>query len=380
MNVFRILLASALFSSLLACSSMESISEGRGIDYKKSRTAPALEVPPDLTTTTIDDTMVVPDIDVNATASYSDYSSERTGTEARRSENVLPTAEKIEIARDGDKRWLVVQGNVEEMWDKVREFWLQMGFLMKMEDPRLGILETDWAENRSDIPEGPIRSFLKGALDALYSANTRDKYRTRIERGLKAGTTEIYITHRGAEEVLTGNQQGGGPASEWKPRASDPELEAEMLNRLVSFMGIEEKRARSMVAEARPSVLRAKLVRNSAGAVQLIISDEFARAWRRTGIALDRIGFTVEDRNRSNGVYYVRYIDPDKDAGSEDSWLSSLAFWSDDDEKAKHGSEFQISLRENGSETNVSILDKGGKQDDSATAQRILSLLHEQLK
>ena len=377
MNVFRVLLSCVLVTSLAACSTLEKVKEGRDIDYKKSRTAPSLEVPPDLTTTTIDDTMIVPDINVGSSASYSDYSSERSGTQAQRKQTVIPIDQRVIIKRDGDKRWLVVIGTPEALWEQVREFWLQMGFLIKKEDPRLGIIETDWAENRADIPQGPIRAVIGSALDILYSADTRDKYRVRLERGSKPGTTEIYFTHRGAEEVETGAQYGATTA--WQPRPSDPELEAEMLTRFVSFIGIEKKRARTMVGKAKSKPSRAKLVRSKDGSAQVVLEDDFPRAWRRTGIALDRVGFTVEDRDRSKGLYFVRYIDPKKDLENGESWFSSLAFWSSDDDDEKQN-EYTVSVSKNNGGTAIVVLDKSGTRDNSSTAQRILSLLHDQLK
>ncbi|MDH5435172.1 MAG: outer membrane protein assembly factor BamC [Gammaproteobacteria bacterium] len=376
MNVFRILLSCVVVASLVACSTLDKVSEGRDINYKKSRSAPSLEVPPDLTRTTIDDTMVVPDINVGSSAAYSDYTNERSGTQAQRTQTVLPVNQRVTIKRDGDKRWLVAVGTPDELWEQVREFWLQMGFLIKMEDPRLGIIETDWAENRADIPEGPIRALIGKALDGLYTADTRDKFRVRLERGLEAGTTEIYITHRGAEEVETGAEYGSTTA--WQPRPSDPELEAEILNRFVSFMGVEEKRARSIVKNAKTGASRARLVRNNDGSSQVVLQDDFPRAWRRTGIALDRVGFTVEDRDRSQGLYFVRYIDPEKDLDNEKSWLSSMAFWSSDDDEKKN--EYTVSVSKNNGGASVAILDKAGKHDHSATAQRIMSLLYDQLK
>ena len=378
MNVFRVLLSCVVVTSLVACSTLEKVKEGRDIDYKKSRTAPSLEVPPDLTTTTIDDTMVVPDINVGSTAAYSDYNSERSGTQVQRTQTVLPIDQRVTIKRDGDKRWLVIVGTPGELWEQVREFWLQLGFLIKIEDPRLGIIETDWAENRADIPEGPIRAFIGGALDVLYSADTRDKYRVRLERGIQKGTTEVYFTHRGAEEVETGAEHGATTA--WQPRPSDPELEAEMLNRFVSFIGIEEKRARSIVSKAKAVSLRARLVRNNSGSAQVVLEDDFPRAWRRTGIALDRVGFTVEDRDRSKGLYFVRYIDPEKDLGNEDSWFSSLAFWSSDDDDDEKKNEYTVSVNKDNGGTSVAVLDKSGTQDNSTTAKRIISLLYDQLK
>lgn len=369
----------ALFAT--GCSTFEKVKDGRKIDYKKSKVEDRLEVPPDLTSTTIDDSMVVPDIDTGGTATFSDYNRERSGTSAvARTENVLPGMKNIQVRRDGDKRWLVLKGEPSEHWESVRDFWLQSGFLIKFEDPRLGILETDWAENRADIPTDFIRSAISKAFDGLYSAATRDKYRVRLEKGVEPGTTEVYVTHRGAKEVGTEDSSSGGVTTVWAPREADPELEAEFLTRMMMHFGIEEQRARRMLADKSDRPARAQLVRKE-GVALLSLQEQFDRAWRRTGIALDRVGFTVEDRDRSRGLYYVRYVDFDKDVNNEKSWFSKLAFWSSDEKEAlKRTHQYLVNLVEQNGQTSVTILDKDGKRDNTQTAQRILSLLHDQLK
>lgn len=363
-----------------ACGSLEKLKEGKEVDYKKSRAASPLEIPPDLTSSTVDDSMKVPDINISGSATYSDYSRERTGPQATAGkETVLPGVAGIQVQRDGDKRWLVVEGAPADVWPKIREFWLQIGFLIRREDPRTGILETDWAENRADIPQGPIRSVLSKAFDGLYSAATRDKFRVRLETGAASGTTEVYLTHRGAEEVVEGGTSGDG-STIWRPRPADPELEAEMLRRMMVFMGVEEQKAKTMLALKGERAQRATLTRGDDGGASLRLGEEFARAWRRTGIALDRVGFTVEDRNRSKGIYYVRYVDPQKDSKSKKGLLSKLAFWSDDDEDDTKAAQYLINLIGEGTQTNVIVLDAQGKRASSATATRILTLLYEQLK
>lgn len=357
-----------------ACSAFEKLVPDRRVEYKQSRPAPSLEVPPDLSSPEADEGMAMPGAapEGAAGATFSEYASERRTPQAAQSVAVLPQFDDMRVERDGDKRWLVVQGEPSQVWPRVREFWLQNGFLISMEDPRIGVMETDWAENRADIPQGMIRSVLGKVLDSLYSASTRDKYRVRLELGSTPGTTEIYLTHRGVEEVVQGD------STVWQTRPSDPEFEVEMLKRLMVSLGAEEEKAQTLVAEARGErAPRAHLTKDSDGGAALTVNEDFYRAWRRTGVALDRIGFTVEDRDRSQGVYYVRYNDPLKDEGKK-GWLSTLAFWSKDDAPATN--EYRISLIEGGGTTRVVVLDKDGKREQSPTATRILTLLQEQLQ
>ncbi len=345
-----------------------------GPDYKHSSSMPPLEVPPDLTSDSINSSNVIPGAKPSGSSTYSEYASQSVASIPSQA-GVLPSLDEIQVERSGDKRWLVIKAKPSQVWPKLREFWLNSGFLLKMEDPRIGIMETDWAENRADIPQGIIRSLLARVSDALYSAATRDKFRVRLERGATAGFTELFVTHRGAEEVSQGD------TFVWQPRPSDPELEAEMLNRIVVYFGVGKQKAATMIANkgnTRP--LRATVIRDGKGNTALSLKEGFSRAWRRTGLALDRVGFTVEDRDRSRGLYYVRYVDPMKEGQKEEGWFSQLSFFADDDDDKPKDNDYLISLVGEGQRTQVSVLNKQGQRDASPTADRILSLLHEQLK
>ena len=236
-------------------------------------------------------------------------------------------------------------------------------------------METDWAENRARVPDGFIRNTLGKLLDSVYSTSERDKFRTRLERGREPGTTEIYISHRGMEEVYTSLAED---ETKWQPRPADPELEAEMLRRLMVRLGVQEERARTQVASAKAAP-RATLRKGSDGN-SLALNEQFDRAWRRVGLALDRVGFTVEDRDRSKGLYFVRYIDPMLDNKSADNrgWFSRLKFWGNSD--PKQAEQFRVLVKDMGERAEVNVLNKEGTPEKSATANRILTLLHEQLK
>lgn len=360
---------------LPGCSWLDStFPDPKKADYKVSRTESPLEVPPDLTKPNRDDSMAVPDISPSGTATYSAYSGERKGGGSYTS-SVMPEQDQVRYIREGDFSWLVLQGKPEQVWPKIREFWLHHGFLLTRDDPAIGILETDWAENRADIPQGPIRRLLGKVLDSIYSAATRDKFRVRLEKGKTPGTTEMFISHRGMEEVVQDNDAG---TAIWKPRASDPELEIEMLKRMMVFVGVDEQKAARILARKEPLKPRATLIRDADQNISLQLDEVFSRAWRHVGLALDRVGFGVEDRNRSEGLYYVRYNDPDKENSEKEGFFSKLAFWSSDEEISDDI--YQINVKSEGEATRILVKNKDGKRENSGTAQRILNLLHEQLK
>ncbi|MBI3937923.1 MAG: outer membrane protein assembly factor BamC [Betaproteobacteria bacterium] len=374
LTVWTALLGAAVVAG---CSALPKI-ESQKIDYKSAGKLPPLEVPPDLTRPTGDDRYAVPDVSSQGTATYSAYAKERAAQPQTGTNSVLPTQDNARIERAGTQRWLVVKGAPERLWPLVKEFWQEIGFIVNVESPEAGVMETDWAENRAKIPDGAIRGFLSKVFDSIYSTSERDKFRTRLESGAEPGTTEIYVSHRGMIEVYISE---GQKDTRWQPRPPDPDLEAEMLRRLMVRFGVQEARAKAQLASAPQSAPRATLIKGQSGAGVLSLADQFDRAWRRVGLALDRVGFTVEDRDRSKGIYFVRYVDPETDdkTSQKGGFLSKLwPFGRSDNKQRNPQYRIQVQNAESGSQVNV--LNKDGVQEASETATRILSLLYEQLK
>ncbi|MGH8699583.1 MAG: outer membrane protein assembly factor BamC [Burkholderiales bacterium] len=370
---------------VLACAALGACSwfgfEGKKVDYKSAGQTRPLEVPPDLTRPGTDDRFTVPDANPAGTATFSEYSRERAGQARAGVPGVLPEIPDARVVRDGSQRWLVVKGTPEQVWPKVKDFWQESGFIVNVEIPEAGVMETDWAEKRAKIDDGAVRNFLSRMLDMVYSTGERDKYRTRLERGAQPGATEIYVSHRGMEEVIGGNVSADRTDTRWQPRPPDPDLEAEMLRRMMVRFGVDDARAKSEIASTQPAALRATLSRGGDGAGTLALNEQFDRAWRRVGLALDRVGFTVEDRDRSKGLYFVRYIDPQTDNKTADQggFWSKLKFWSSD--KPKPNEQFRVQVKAaEAAGCQVNVFNKDGTPGQSDTAGRILTLLYEQLK
>ncbi|GAB2180631.1 outer membrane protein assembly factor BamC [Denitratisoma sp. agr-D3] len=366
-----------LAAGLAGCSS--SLLESKKIDYKSAGKLPPLELPPDLTAPSRDERFTVPDSGSGkGGASFSVYSAERAGkSRTTTAQDVLPVADKLRIERSGTQRWLVVPVPPDKLWSSIKEFWQDTGFIVNVERPEAGVMETDWAENRAKLPNDIIRGTLGKIFDDLYSTAERDKFRTRLEPGAEAGTTEVYISHRGMYEIYTSERSN---ETRWQPRPADPDLEAEMLRRLMVRLGVEESRTSAMLAAA-PTVDRAKLVGRSAdGSGALELQEPFDRAWRRIGLALDRVGFTVEDRDRSQGIYYVRYVDPEADGKKDDKgFMSKLMFWKGS-APVDNNPRYRILVQTSGNLSKVQVLTREGGADTSDTSRKILGLLLEQLK
>jgi outer membrane protein assembly factor BamC len=370
-----------LLIGLLAGCSGNILPESKKIEYKSAGKLPPLEIPPDLTQQSRDERYAVPDVSGSkGSATYSTYSSERAGQgRTTTAQDLLPQVEKMRIERSGTQRWLIVGGSPEKLWPSIKEFWQELGFLVNVEVPEAGVMETDWAENRAKLPQDIIRGTIGKVFDSLYSTAERDKFRTRLEKGAEPGTVEIYISHRGMNEIYVNE---GKSDTKWQPRPADPELEAEMLRRLMVRLGVEESRAKTMVtADQRQE--RAKLSRAKDGAGALLLEEPFDRAWRRVGLALDRVGFTVEDRDRSQGLYFVRYVDPEIDSKKKDDdkgFLSKLMFWKAGASDKPNQAQYRIHVKTASESTTVQVLTREGGTDQSDVSRRILGLLHEQLK
>jgi len=344
--------------------------EGERVDYKSSSSAkaPSLDIPPDLTQLSRDTRYVVPGTAVSA-SSYQVAQPTQTITTA------ASAVGDVRIERSGSQRWLVVSRPADKVWTPVRDFWLESGFLLAQDQENLGIMETDYAENRAKLPQDFIRNALGKVFDSLYSTGERDKFRTRLERRPDGGT-EIYISHRGLEEVVTGSKAGNkaGDGTIWQPRATDPELEAEFLRRLMVKLGVTQEQSKALIAAGAPQKTSRIALVNNLPVVQ--IDEGFERAWRRVGLALDRTGFTVEDRDRSQGTYFVRYVEPVVNKG-EPGIFSKLFSASP---AAAMPLKYRISVKSEVEKTTVSVLNDQGVPDSSANAQRIVQVIADDLK
>ena len=291
--------------------------------------------------------------------------------------NVMTGIPGMRIAKDGERRWLVVEKPAPELYPQIKDFWQENGFLLVIDSPSTGIMETDWAENRGKIPQDFIRKALGSVLDSAYDTGERDKYKTRLEV-TKPGETEIYITQRGAIEKCTTDTTGACLSTIWTPRPNDPELEAVFLARLMERLGMTQEQAKAMVAvPLGPKTPKAKLVQEANNQAYIELSVGFDRSWRDVGLALDRSNFTVEDRNRSNGVYYVRYVNA-KDVGDSKGFFSKL-FSSKDDSKLQ-AKKYQVIVKSTGENSaNVYVQDADGKPENSQAGVQLLTLLSDQL-
>lgn len=401
---------------LAGCDSIPFIDNSS--DYKGAGRSRPLEVPPDLTAVRSSSTYNVP-----GSTSYSAYSQNQEAVEENGPQPVLTDMKNVRMVKAGSQRWLVVNAPAEKVWPIVRDFWLDQGFAVRVENPEIGVIETEWLQTDAIKPKEDNRSYgekFDAWLDRLSGFADRRKFRTRLERGEKEGTTEIYMTHRtvaGAPDdgknyvntqlgkIDTGYRINAAENKITAGQEFDADLDAELLRRLMVKLGLDEQKADQVMTQAA-SDKRADVVKEADQSVTLKLNEPFDRAWRRVGLALDRIGFVTEDKNRSEGIFYVRYADTEaEDPIKEKKGLfERLKFWgSDEDEKSaapaevkkedktkfwkgtsdgdKSSKQYHIQVLENADDTtDVYVLTPDNKRNTSTTANRIVSLLYEQLK
>lgn len=378
-----ILLATGI---LAGCSTSNPLE--KKLDYKSAeppKLGNSLEVPPDLTTPQIQNKYVIPATGSASALANSNNAAatQQAATQPVTTETVaIKSIDNISMERAGTQRWLAVKGkSPAELWPVLKAFWQENGFVIKTEEPDLGIMETDWAENRAKLPADGIRKLMETVgLGGAMSTPERDKFRIRLEKTTNG--TEIYFSHRGMYETFINE---GKSDTMWQPRPVDPNLEAELLGRFMIRMGITEEKAKEALKQTQTAVDKPK---EAIVDGKLNINDSFDRAWRRVGLALDRIGLVVNDRDRSQGIYYVKpakgELDKNDNSSSGGFW-SSLAFWKSKDAEDKSsnptGPEYRILVKDvgNGLST-LAVQDKQGKQLSDSFAKSVLSKLQTELQ
>jgi outer membrane protein assembly factor BamC len=365
-----------LLVALAGCSTVDNFLQGDKVDYKSqsAKTSP-LEVPPDLTQLQRDGRYAPAGGSVSASTYQTGGATLNPAAAA--AVGVAPTTlGEMRVVREGNQRWLVVPMPAEQLWPQLREFWNERGFSLVIDNAQAGVMETDWAENRAKIPQDIVRRTIGRVVDSLYDTGERDRYRTRVERN--GNTSEVYISHRGMTEEYAGDRK---ERTVWTPRPADPGLEAEFLTRLMVKLGTKETEARQVVATAAsaPSTAPAR-ARAVSGQPALQVDEGFDRAWRRVGLALDRSGFTVEDRDRAGGLYFVRYVDPKNAATAAEQGFFSKLFTFGKSDTTGAPVRYRIAVKGEGDKTNVTVQNSQGTPEASDVAQRIVALLVDDLK
>jgi outer membrane protein assembly factor BamC len=331
-------------------------------EYQSSTSLPPLEVPPDLTKPDWNSRMAIPGDSAGRVSALETSRHKSPGGDIESAPQaeptVLPEFNNITVRKEGTVRWLEVRASTASLWPKLRNFWQQEGIALEKADPRVGVMETEWYEYRKALPKSFLLGLFGRVYNALSDSGVRDKYRLRLERA-SAQVTNIYLTQRRAEQV--GDISADEVSVRWESRPSDPELEAEMLARLMIYLGTTKERAVQQIAATQASASTPMTLRMVEGNPVLYVEDEFARVWRRTGIALDRAGLFVEQQNRTKGIYYFTYT-----RGAKERQKGFFARLFSKSSELEVNEVYQVHLQSHGNKTLITAYDNG--EDDVPTA------------
>ncbi len=358
--------------ALAGCSSFDGAFTSDKVDYRgQAKQTTGLEVPPDLTQLQRQAPLGRGAVSAAQLAQNPSGGAVQAPA-ATVAVNQVPGAE---LTRVGSVRVIRTSQTPEQVWATSRAFWTDLGFDLPAEQADIGVMETDWKENRAKLPKDFIRRTIGTIFDGFYSTGERDKFRTRVER--VGNATEITITHRGMQEVYTSTQKD---QTVWQPRPADTELEAEMLSRLLLRLGGQVTAAtpeqKATVAAATPNVVEPERLDLSRVPNELVVAEDFERAWRRVGQSLDRHGFTLEDRDRRAGLFFLRYADPDKAGKEEPGFFARLLGKTDGPSTAK----LRVLVKSEGNRSVVTVQNAQGQQQTDDIAKRILGLLQQDLR
>ncbi|OJB43454.1 NlpB/DapX lipoprotein domain protein [Burkholderia ubonensis] len=373
------------------------------VDYKsdsKSKEV-SLAVPPNMLEETADQRSLPPQGGATSLSALQQVQQAAPSTDA-----VVPPVTGIHIQRDGTESWLVIDGKKPaDIWPQVRRFWQEQGFLLVVDQRDKGVMETDWNETHPQINDGLIRSVISKAMGNSYVTAERNKYRTRLDVAPNGGTY-VFVSQKGMREALTGPNND---SSKWEPKPNDPALETEYLKRLMAVLAQNDLRAKNgeppiaNISDTPPAkdkkgaadasskaaaaaIATQNVARSSSQGTadasdavpsEVTLGEPYDRSWLRVGLALDRANFTVDDRDRQKGLYFVRYVDPKDLSAAEQGFWSQLFHG----KKEKQAKQYRVNVKAlTPDQTRVAVVDESGAIDSSQPARQIMGLLVNQLR
>ncbi len=311
----------------------------RDIKYYSNKTLTSLEIPPDLTKPSAQNSLKLSEYVANIQEDLISFSEKNSVI--KEASSVLKTFSNVEVKKSGSLRWLVVDKKPDAVWGLAKSFFKSHGFIIKKANKEIGVMETDFLENHPEIPDqslGFIHSMLRKVTKTRYTLPIADKYRLRIESTDNGNKTEIYLSLTSMQKVLI-NKGSDDENTIWQSEVKDHTLETEMLYRLMIFLGSDHALAREKIMAARGrQKLTVKVAKSISGYAKLMFLLTQYETWNNVGWALDQLGIDVEDKDVKEGSFYINIVK------EEDKGIFSRLFGDDAIKKS-----FQIVVRQVGS-------------------------------
>jgi outer membrane protein assembly factor BamC len=345
--------------------------KGGDFRYQDSTLGPPLELPPDLAGSQIESKFELP-----ATLSGDDANA------ARDKIPVLAKVDSIKLESNGDMYWLRVAEPVENLYQLVKNFWVSEGYRLDVDEPVIGLMQTEWIYKEEGGKE-KSSSWIEGLFTTEDLSASQDQYRARIERDETGNLNRVYIAHRGTEykHVLTtdGAREDERSDNKWVFRPREPELEIEMLSRLMIYLGLQDDEVEQQGANIKLFKPRAIMdIDADEGSPFLIINDIYQIAWNRVFHQLERMNFEIvsfefKSGLSGEGVIYIKA--PTLEVTEEGGFFSFQS-------EAKEG-EIKLTLvfsEETNQTTRLILEDDKGQFDTSAEGNEFIKLLFQQIK
>lgn len=330
-----------------------------------------LELPPDLTLVQSESNFELPEVFAGDDA------------DARDRIPVLAKVESLRVEGSENLYWLSVEEPVDSLYRQVKNFWASEGYRLTLDEPVIGVMQTEWILKEVGTSQDK-RNWLERLFSKEDLSATQDQFRTRIER-IQQGKSRIYVAHRGAEYnyVLDTSDRGLIPDEDdnnWRLRQPDPELEIEMLSRLMVYLGLQRVQVDQKMANIKLFQPRAFLKLNAdENSPFLIVKDPYQIAWNRIHHNLERMNFEIAESVYKSGlvdVVGIFVVNLDVEDSNKRGGLFSLSSASEPETR-----QIALILSEETHElTRVEIEDIVGELDTSPEGSRFLNLLYQQIK
>lgn len=360
---------------LTACSggNLTDLIPDRRPDYRQSRMHSALEIPPDLSAASLDDKLTVPDLNPATTATYSAYAKDNAVRDRRGYIQVLPELQGVRVVENaGELPYLLVNADANTTWQAVTRYWHNNGIRLKVSDPAIGLMETDWLENKADLPSTGVSGLLNDLLGFISDSGKRDRYRIRFAK-LADNQTSVTLLYSQAEERAEGNPKEPS-GYRWAQTDNDnPELQLEMTRRLALYIDAEMRRAQNIQQSGNQAAARSTLTSIS-GQPALALAGSYEQAWRNLGIGLDRASFRILSDTYATGTYEVRYEPQADEAKKQGSFWSRM--WGG--KAAPKGSErpvYQVRLANDQGRNFAIVQTAGGQNAPGKEARAVLETI-----
>jgi outer membrane protein assembly factor BamC len=238
----------------------------------------------------------------------------------------------VQLRRLGELMWIYVETLPSTSWPITKSYWNTSSYETLNADPLIGEIDINFDET----------SILK----------------MKIEHGIKEASTEIFLAqiNKNSKEII-----------------SNPELIQSELSNLVNYFAesVDQFSGTSLAAQNLNDIKKAKIfVENGQTVIELDLN--FDRAWSSVTKAMDASEILANDKDRSNGIFYVSYSEE-----KEDGIFSFLNFGRNTNNKINFdGAKFEVKITEKNNKTYVRAYSKDGKIEE---AEKLISKINESL-